>query len=105
MDEAIKAFFSSNSAKKGDLLETSEWIHRQIHLMANCGKFSSDRSIAEYCDEVWNVQDLSIPKGVAGPDQQERIRSFPNLSQADKIREKMNTTQAPTEFIKSDIIE
>jgi hypothetical protein len=45
------------------------------------------------------VSDLSIPKGAPTPVQ--RIRSFPNLSSEDKIREKMNTTQAPSSFIKT----
>ena len=27
---------------------------------ARSGKFSSDRAIAEYCDEIWNVQPVTV---------------------------------------------
>lgn len=72
---------------------------RQLHCIANSGRFSSDRTISDYCDEVWGVQDLSIPKGAPTP--VERIKSFPNVSSEEKMREKMNTTQAPQSFIKT----
>jgi hypothetical protein len=76
----------------------NDWVVRQIHCIAHSGKFSSDRTISEYCEEVWGVEDLSIPKGASTPI--ERIKSFPNVSTEEKLREKMNTTQAPQSFIK-----
>jgi starch phosphorylase len=27
---------------------------------ARSGKFSSDRAIAEYCEEIWNVQPVTV---------------------------------------------
>jgi hypothetical protein len=54
------------------------------------GRFSSDSTIMEYCDEVWGVKEISIPKGAPTP--VERIKSFPYVSNEEKIREKMNTT-------------
>jgi glycogen phosphorylase len=27
---------------------------------ARSGKFSSDRAIAEYCEEIWNVQPVPV---------------------------------------------
>jgi glycogen phosphorylase len=27
---------------------------------ARSGKFSSDRAIADYCDEIWNVQPVTV---------------------------------------------
>ena len=109
MDEANKNYFQSNRipksssqssllAQKNQTLDSNDWLQRQINNIANSGKFSSDRAIAEYCDEIWIVQDLSIPKGSSAP---VRVRSFPNVSNEDKIREKMNTTQAPSSFIKT----
>jgi starch phosphorylase len=30
---------------------------------ARAGKFSSDRAIREYCDEIWNVRPVRIALG------------------------------------------
>jgi starch phosphorylase len=38
----------------------STWARMSILNSARSGKFSSDRSIAEYCDEIWNVQPVTI---------------------------------------------
>ncbi len=43
------------------------WTQMSICSIANCGRFSSDRTISDYCEEVWNVEDLSIPKGSTNP--------------------------------------
>jgi starch phosphorylase len=36
------------------------WDRMSILNSARSGKFSSDRAIAEYCDEIWNVQPVTI---------------------------------------------
>jgi starch phosphorylase len=36
------------------------WTKMSILNTARSGKFSSDRAIAEYCDEIWNVRPLSV---------------------------------------------
>src|ERR1019366_7762708 len=38
------------------------WARKAILNVAGSGKFSSDRSIAEYADEIWNVQPCPIPE-------------------------------------------
>jgi starch phosphorylase len=78
--------------------DQARWTKMSILNSARMGKFSSDRTISEYCEEEWGVEDLSIPKGASTPI--ERIKSFPNVSTEEKLREKMNTTQAPQSFIK-----
>ncbi len=41
-------------------LDKDEWTKMSILNTARSGKFSSDRAIAEYCDEIWNVWPLSV---------------------------------------------
>ena len=48
--------------------------------IAKCGKFSSDRTIAEYCGEIWNTQPVPVPHPSTNP--QARTRSFANLNNA-----------------------
>jgi len=39
-----------------------EWARKAILNVAGSGKFSSDRTIAEYAAEIWNVQPCPIPE-------------------------------------------
>ena len=36
--------------------DREEWAHRAILNVASSGKFSSDRTIAEYAKDIWNVE-------------------------------------------------
>jgi glycogen phosphorylase len=40
--------------------DTEAWTRMSILNTARGGKFSSDRAIAEYCDELWNVRPVTI---------------------------------------------
>jgi starch phosphorylase len=40
--------------------DPNSWARMSILNSARSGKFSSDRSIAEYCDEIWNVPPVTI---------------------------------------------
>lgn len=40
--------------------DTEEWTRKSIYNVARMGKFSSDRSINEYCNDIWNVKPVNI---------------------------------------------
>ncbi len=40
--------------------DTQRWTRMSILNSARSGKFSSDRAIAEYCDDIWNVAPVAI---------------------------------------------
>ncbi|MNF09958.1 Glycogen phosphorylase [compost metagenome] len=37
-----------------------EWTRRTLHNIANMGYFSSDRTIQEYADEIWNIKPVRL---------------------------------------------
>lgn len=41
-------------------LDPTAWTRMSILNSARSGKFSSDRAIAEYCDEIWDVRPVTI---------------------------------------------
>jgi starch phosphorylase len=41
--------------------DPGEWAHKAILNVASSGKFSSDRTIAEYAREIWRVEPCPIP--------------------------------------------
>lgn len=52
------------------------WNQMSITGVAKSFKFSSDRTITEYCESIWNVERVPIPT----PSDTERVRSFSNIS-------------------------
>lgn len=36
------------------------WIAKTVRAVARMGKFSSDRAVQQYCDEVWNVEPCPV---------------------------------------------
>ena len=41
-------------------LNQDEWTRRAILNVARMGKFSSDRTVQEYADEIWNVKSWNV---------------------------------------------
>ena len=54
-----------------------QWNKMAIEGVAKSGKFSSDRTIAEYASEIWNIQ--AVPTPLPSKDPKARVRSFANL--------------------------
>lgn len=40
----------------------AKWNEMAIECVARSGKFSSDRTIQEYCDQIWKIQAVAIPQ-------------------------------------------
>jgi starch phosphorylase len=45
--------------------DTERWTRMSIFNTARSGKFSSDRAIAEYCDDIWKVQPVAVTTRLA----------------------------------------
>lgn len=58
----------------------NRWCQMAITGIAKSGFFSSDRTIAEYCRDIWAVQPVPVPHPSTNPNT--RTRSFANLTEA-----------------------
>ena len=57
-----------------------KWTEMCITGVAKSGKFSSDRTIAEYCSQIWETNPVPVPHPSSDPNT--RTRSFANLLDA-----------------------
>jgi starch phosphorylase len=53
------------------------WTVKAIKGISKSGKFSSDRTIAEYCHYIWDVEPSPVPHPATAPNM--RVKSFANL--------------------------
>ena len=42
--------------------DQTKWAKMAIHNVAKSGKFSSDRTIQQYADEIWQLKPVQIPE-------------------------------------------
>ena len=57
--------------------DQNRWCEMAIQGIALSGKFSSDRTISEYAEQIWKVK--SVPTPAPSRDPTKRVRSFPNM--------------------------
>lgn len=62
--------------------DQNEWARMIIYNVARSAKFSSDRTIQEYCSQIWKIGPNRIPDPASDPSK--RVRSFPNLMEIAK---------------------
>ncbi len=52
----LSAYVETQSRIATAYQDQQSWAEKAVHNIARSGKFSSDRTIAEYASEIWNVQ-------------------------------------------------
>jgi glycogen phosphorylase len=55
-----QSYIDCQDAVSDAYLDQDRWVKMSILNTARMGKFSSDRSIREYCQDIWQVQPVSI---------------------------------------------
>ncbi len=58
----LKSYLEADERLCALYADPSEWTRTAILNVAGSGKFSSDRTIAEYAEEIWNVKPCPIPE-------------------------------------------
>jgi len=58
----LKSYLDADERLRALYADPDEWARKAILNVAGSGKFSSDRTIAEYAAEIWNVQPCPVPE-------------------------------------------
>jgi len=58
----LKSYLEADERLRASYANPDEWARKAMLNMAGSGKFSSDRTIAEYAAEIWNIQPCRIPE-------------------------------------------
>ena len=56
------AYVQCQDAVSAAWQDTDAWTRMSILNTARSGKFSSDRAITEYCDDIWNVLPVTVSR-------------------------------------------
>jgi len=76
------SYLSAQERADATYRDQMEWARMCITNVARSAKFSSDRTIQEYCTQIWKIGPNRIPDPASDPNK--RVRSFPNLIEAGK---------------------
>jgi starch phosphorylase len=55
-----QSYIDCQKEVSGAYRDASQWTRMSILNAARVGKFSSDRSIREYCEEIWKVKPVEV---------------------------------------------
>ena len=58
----LNSYLTADAQMSALFTAPDEWARKAILNVAGAGKFSSDRTIAEYANEIWNVKPCPIPE-------------------------------------------
>ena len=58
----LKSYIEADERLCASYADPDEWARKAILNVAGSGKFSSDRTIADYAAEIWNVQPCPVPE-------------------------------------------
>jgi starch phosphorylase len=62
----LKSYLEADQRLCGLYGDTSAWTRKAIMNVAGSGRFSSDRTIAEYASEIWKAKACPVPLGQNG---------------------------------------
>jgi glycogen phosphorylase len=57
----LQSYLKAQEAVEQSYADPKEWVRKTILNVASSGKFSSDRTIAEYASGIWNVTPCKVP--------------------------------------------
>jgi starch phosphorylase len=55
------SYIACQEQAEGAYLDEERWTRVSILNTARCGFFSSDRTMRQYCEEVWGVKPVRVP--------------------------------------------
>jgi glycogen phosphorylase len=58
----LKSYLEADERLRASYADPDEWARKAILNMAGSGKFSSDRTVAEYAADIWNVHPCPVPE-------------------------------------------
>jgi len=58
----LQSYLDADGQLRAFYAKPEEWARRAIMNVAGSGKFSSDRTVAEYASQIWNVKPCPIPE-------------------------------------------
>ncbi|KAH8921360.1 glycosyltransferase family 35 protein [Atractiella rhizophila] len=62
LNSDFQSYLEAQKMIDADFVNKPVWNEKGIRTVAKMGKFSSDRSVMDYCESIWNVDAQPLPK-------------------------------------------